>query len=523
DTIDNQVNGVIAQCRSVVVCVGRHGFGDYQRDTELPLIKTLSEVTIIPIAAPGATQEMVAELQSHLPETTLYVDLSGQPPQYIPLHLHNQIVRGLGSPLRPRGNANDFNMSTDRIASSAKELANLVASDGLVVFLGGTWRRSTEEEVQPDTEEMAQYLLGQMATSEAGMTLPDYVRPSLDEAARIFELRRGFDALQKTAVGGFVNARTARPSTRFGKIAGMLRELTRNVQPVTTLSDKPPDRLLVFTTNIDLRLERNLIDSGTPFVRVVVMKGGEGVRAAAFKDVRGLAEGGFSVSGEGGTAEFSLTSVRDGPDNPKAIQSWQRIRDFLRDQDVPDACHPKPEDVQEVMQLGEVLDEDRFAIDLADLDNLDKLRRLPQLVIVKLLGSSGIPDSVALTSGQLLNLGDFASIMPKSFKERLEHAPKVFFGFSAGESLFQKVYSTFLRNTDCTRPKSYAVFESFAEHDDIRGILERIVGSSRIDDALQSQLGLQALITRSSDFADTFIAELGVARARTHDDGGTWL
>jgi hypothetical protein len=503
-----QIDEAIRHCSAAVVVIGPNGAGAFQLSEEIRRIADTGK-PVVPILAPGSTDADAHSLSDLFPDN-LYASFARGRADLFAATEWRKVVNGLGRPTaRVR--------SLPRPATyeqSAQSLARLVASGGLAVFVGTTWREGVDDDLHPDAEKLARFLIDQ--ARRADMDPLDFI-PSVEEAARIFELSKGTGELDRQAIARFVNPRGTLPSVRFDFLAGCLARLaTRHVG--NERLKKTPQRkpIVVFSTNIELRLERSLIRSGTPFTRIVVYRGGEKLAAWTYGKVSQTL-GGIEVTPLNGMSR-SISEAEVHGEPPADLADLRgSIIESLRDQGVPPARFPTLEDVIRSVRVGELLQDEIYRVDVDRLEELFSDGEFPSLFLVKLLGATGVPGSTAVTTGRLLALGDLEKKLPQMFKTALQMEPKLLLGFSPAEPIFQIIYHAFLRDK-ARHLKTVAVFESFASHGDNRGILERVIGVEKIEAALEEHLGVDVVVASPVQFAQKFIESYEAVAVRHGDE-----
>ena len=515
-TLDEVIEPALENARALIVVMGANDWGGYQLEREVTKIRERTEASLVPVLAPGATELDARRLREAFPGVT-YLDLSTQPVDHISVSLFGQLTTALGAPQRSNERSNSIRSSDDEIERHARGFVRSVGrNSSLVVFLGDTWRDDTKSDYNPDIEELGEVLFKAMHASNALDSYPKALRPQTNEVARIYKLIYGSDKLEEAAIDNFVDARTAVNSPRYDRIAALVKELSElSIRAASAgrskLKQKSSDPFLLLTTNIDLRLERSLIKVGTPFMRVVVERGGEKYRVSAFSDVKTLADKGFALQSMDGQVRSFSREETITPDVQSALpQRREEVIHELREQGVPEEFFPREADIFQSYRLGAILNDEAFEVSSDVFDNVAELKRLPNTIIVKLLGSSGVDESAALTSSEQLRLVEFQRNMPALFKRLVKNEPVFFFGFSPADYMFQKLHYVFLREAlnSSEGKRTVAVFEGFAEATDLRGHMERLVDIESLNDALQDQIGVNALVTPANKFIDLIFHHL---------------
>lgn len=496
-----QVDSAIQNCRAAIVVIGANGAGEFQRHEEIARLVAASDMPVVPVLAAGAAQSD-AELLGRLFPEKLYANFAQSHPDPFPAAEWTKLRNGLGPPQKKPSLPSATATGAAEVDAQASALASGVANGSLSVFLGTTWRDGLENDHHPDTEELAAFLLKEAARDSEPPA--EYV-PSLEEAARIFELMRGTRELDDVAVGRFVNPRTTLPSERFDRIASMLAEMGElRVQRENGTRRSLTKPIVIYTTSIENRLERSLIRKGTPFVRLVVHRGGEAVTASAYVELIETASGIELKSPSGASRLLNFSDVRR--TRMQELEDQRKLMiDALHAQGVPEDRFPDLEHVAEVLPLSKLLADPAFEIDPRSLDNEALRQSLPKVCIVKLVGASGIPNSFAMTTGRVLALGDLEEKLPDIFGTVLQNDPRVFFGFSPAEQMFQNIHHAFLRNRIKPGVKTFFVADGYAQSDDKRGFFERMIGSDRIAAALSENLSTTLAFTTPAEFATAFM------------------
>ncbi|MEM6898585.1 MAG: TIR domain-containing protein [Pseudomonadota bacterium] len=496
--LTEQVDAAISACRVAIVVLGANGTGGFQLEEEIPRIQASSDIKAVPVLAAQALMSDKQYLEQLFPGV-FYADFAQSKDVLFPESEMQKLVNGLGEPVA-RQSSNHVQEDVD---GKARTLAQRVARNGLAVMLGSTWRDDQGDNVEPDLDKLAKFLI-QSASSNSEVPL-EFV-PPFEEAARIFELSSSFAALRQTAVSMFVNARTSRGSDRFDYIADILGQMQqlraggRNRQSQDVLP------LIVCTTNIDNRLEHSLLSQDVQFVRVVVHRGGEEISASAY------AGGGLMTDGQSVQARaFDGTTLNqknvDIPFQTTDQIAQQRMLfiEALQMQGVPEEHYPKLVEVEATIRLSVLLNQRTFDF---DLERTPDRGSSPDLYLVKLLGSSGVRNSFGATSNRILSLNALEDRFPNEFAHTLRavlaNSPRVFLGFSPADSLFQQVHHALLSKRRGDN-RTLAVFDRYAESNDRRSFLEGIIGQNRIATALDDSMGINVVLANPAVFTDRFI------------------
>lgn len=524
-TLVDQIHEAVSNCRAAIITYGGDGFGVFQESEEIGLLNGRPDMSKIPVLIPGATASDARRAKEAF-QGEFYLDFSQNHPEQFPQELWAKLINTIGPPIQ-QSNTTHTKLDHQSLRRECIDLATRVAGGGLSIFIGSTWRNNLSHDLHPDPEELANFLLKQATGHQSNGPHEPITSPSFEEAARIFELKHNQDELHEVAIADFINARTTKKSNRFDAIANMLQkvmDLRYAAHPPSTTVKRA---LMVYSTNVDLRLERSLILHKVPFVRLVVHGGGRTFTPSAYNRIDILANRGYQLTGPTG----EVRQLRPDNTNQESINHIQdqraRIISSLTLQNIPPQDHPGLSEVTETIHLSELLQDPAFAIDKRDFEDgattfEQKLNRneLPGLILIKLLGSTGVRQSFALTSNQIMSLPKFEKNMPALFRNALRQQPIAFFDFSPAESMFQKIYHVFLHNKQHFQGSARFIMENFAQANDQRGALERIIGVDKIGSALMDQLGVEAISASPKEYCDLFLAEYSLQMSRERRGGG---
>lgn len=501
----DQLHDALKNSKCAIVVVGTHGIGAIQSAGEIEFAKTQG-LDVVPVLAPGALSSHRETVEKLFPGV-LILDLSGEKPDRLDPGALKSVENALGQP---------SGIAKEQVEPSfdAGILAEHALENGLCMFVGGTWDRSRRNRVIPDEEELSRYLMKKLV-DEAGVTLKDAEQPPilLNEAARLYSLytARGADdrGLWHAAISEFINPRSAvvvdDNAEEYEAVARILDSIaTANAQSQGQINQ------IVFTTNIDVRLERALIARERPFTRITVRNGRAAGPVHAYTEIKRHASGGYTIRGPR-NEEVQVDAY-----NPERHEADQRLNSLLdacrfafQEQGI-DEAELTPERLYALDKLNEALSSDKTLVrptvegDRQGLESENwiemSLSTLPRLVIVKLCGSTGLRDGYALKSDDLTHLVSFAEKMPFILQEACRTGVKVMLGLTPVEHNFALVMAAFLnRNRPATDPL-YLVHDGWSAASDLRGKLEGMLGLN--GNNVAEKLGMKLLSMSIADFAE---------------------
>jgi hypothetical protein len=495
--IQTGISRALNQSVFALICIGKHGLGAFQQG-EWNTVYTAAQagkIRAIPIylgedspIGPGTVEDLFL---AGLKGCDLRQRLDGNPQLEV-------LITSLGGapPAAATPGAAAATATVDRGPAAAPgagadplaRLADYARTRGLNIFVGPTW----PERVMPSAWDVALDMLDELRpltdSERDALTSAPLMRP--EEASLAIALRDGqSDDQLDRIVQRFIAPRSLGEPQAYAEIVQIAQQLAE--------ADRPNARATVFTTNVDLSLERALLRQGVAFTRLVYDLDHKGFRETVYEAATFDREGRAILQRDGKSfverLEGDLTR-----DQLKLFHSeFERLgakanisfADFVR-----------------VVERNEMIagyHETFRAPEILPLETLPGGRP----VLVKLLGTHKIPRTCVISYDRFFQMAGIKGILPPALSTALSESASLLVGYNLCEPAFRLLFETILREpfAKAKHDRRYAVLQPLGHGasgwDEIAGVVGSAIAGSYHN-------GLEMQIVAHPGPAERFLADL---------------
>lgn len=420
ELLQTRVAAKLPRRRAALLFVGARGLGLWGVSAMRETLRREQEAML---REPVTRRPLISALLPRSPENL-------ELPAFLPANTHVPLHRGL----EDKASLDRLRVALEgKIASplevmpippspsyDLERLAQRLLSENMTLFLGNDLavsEKGDESEERPGAAELARALLEEL----------EFMCPScnrgflpLDIAGTYFALSHGERSLEHKLCD--LVSRNSKPSRTHRRIARFVRGLLENERSGRSLRRGPRRRRLIVTTNIDLLMERALLEQGVPFVRLVQDKSGEKIVVNEYRSVTTLPERRQLVVRTGDEEE----TVHD--DDVEGL--FELITTFGN----------KEYDYRESKNRTDVHDTSQNPLRTLALERFE-----PQVFLYKLHGSDGVPHSCAISTDQhfqFLKSVLEKNVIPLKITEWLSSGPVLVLGYSFLDPSFRVLVHT---------------------------------------------------------------------------------
>lgn len=408
ERLRQRVAAKLASRRAALFFVGSRGLGlwdvEIMRETlrrqhELTMGRSAPHRPFVPALLKSSPESL--EIPAFLPANT-HVRFPDELDDEASLERLRQALEGHFEAARPaRPCSPEFNL---------ERLVERLRSENLTLFLGNDL-----SEEGSDPSEIARALL-----EDLDLLCPDCHRLVLpvDVAGSYFALSNGERSLEFKLCD--ITSRHSEPSPTHRRIAKLFRSLAESERSRRSARHGPRHARLIVTTNVDLLMERALLEEGVPFVRLVQDKSGEKIVVNEYRSVE--TDGKRIVVGTGDSAR---TVQHDDIE-----ELCNLITDFGRQKLVYHNGNGRPGALESSQNPLRTLPLERFE---------------PRVILYKFHGSEDVRNSCVISTDQhfrLLKAILEKNVIPLKVMEYLASGPVLLFGYSLLDPPFRVLFHT---------------------------------------------------------------------------------
>lgn len=462
----------ILQSSATAVCIGSEGVGNWQQvEMEQAIAEQVEKGNhrVIPVLLPGVDSKAV-QLSPFLKRNT-WVQLRGDVSERTTLERLYWGVTGKKLTTVEKKPVNPARVPTEAVNDAISNLRDTLQLDNVTYFVGPAAAQA-EIGLPPTPCEITRGLLLDLRLIEADY---HHLLPPIDVVGSYYAARSG-----PTLLEGRVIEMIASRSTKLSKTHEGLAEL------IGLLADRPKPRIrsraqqLIVTTNLDVMIERALLQRGISFTRFVQYTSAARIQMNQYRAVTVLPNRSIQLASN----DRTLTA---------RWENWDEVDDII-------ANYGKT-------MYGDMPGENPLPLHSLPLKELSG----DGPVLYKFRGSQDVPRSCALSVDQYLNYTGRlfrGNCVPAQVTEILNTTPIVLFGYGYFDPDFRLIYHNLIRRTVELRQDpvySVQVPPDLEQHDSYRQMELRLW--DRVKNALRD-LGVTTLECSGEEFLRMLIERL---------------